>query len=338
MPALTFTPTGCKVRVGLISCICRHIEFPKRPLTLPPPPPRPARPPLSSKTTATEVAPVPLARTRLDLTWTAKAPLRFAQSPGDTLWSALGRHVREADVEVYRSLFKPTDDGRAVPSPFVIACPAPDRVPEGGLVEASVMLLGDTAGAAPYWERAAAALEDSGLGAGRDDGRGAVRFLGSRAEAVRPAPAPETQALRLCLLTPTFLKAGEDARRPTLDLLLRRLGWRVRELCRLYGTAAVPDFRPLIAHARGVVRSEPVGLHFKAGARYSRRRERERGAGRIPTGGHLGALHLRGDWRPLWPLLEMGQSVHVGKNTERGYGRYRLENLSDGSSDRPPAA
>ena len=54
--------------------------------------------------------------------------------------------------------------------------------------------------------------------------------------------------------------------------------------------------------------------------RYSNRQERA-----MPLGGVVGRLVLEGDLRPFWPLLHLGQWLHVGGKTTFGMGRYRLE-------------
>ena len=46
---------------------------------------------------------------------------------------------------------------------------------------------------------------------------------------------------------------------------------------------------------------------------------------RMVLGGALGRWTLQGDLAPFWPLLHLGQWLHVGKNATFGLGRYRME-------------
>jgi CRISPR/Cas system endoribonuclease Cas6 (RAMP superfamily) len=42
-------------------------------------------------------------------------------------------------------------------------------------------------------------------------------------------------------------------------------------------------------------------------------------------GGAVGSWTLAGDLAPFWPLLYLGQWLHVGKSATFGLGRYRLK-------------
>ena len=53
--------------------------------------------------------------------------------------------------------------------------------------------------------------------------------------------------------------------------------------------------------------------------RYSRRQRRK-----MNLGGVVGEMTYRGDLEPFWPLLLLGQLVHVGKATVFGNGQYEL--------------
>lgn len=46
---------------------------------------------------------------------------------------------------------------------------------------------------------------------------------------------------------------------------------------------------------------------------------------RIPMGGIIGSIDIKGDLAPLWPWLWIGQWLHAGKGAVMGLGRYHIE-------------
>ena len=61
-------------------------------------------------------------------------------------------------------------------------------------------------------------------------------------------------------------------------------------------------------------------LHWYDWERYSGRQE-----ARMKMGGLMGGTSFRGDLAPLWPLIAMGEHLHVGKGTSFGLGKYEVE-------------
>lgn len=53
--------------------------------------------------------------------------------------------------------------------------------------------------------------------------------------------------------------------------------------------------------------------------RYSNRQQQA-----MTLGGAVGGWRLAGDLRPFWPLLNLGQWLHVGGKATFGLGRYTL--------------
>ena len=45
----------------------------------------------------------------------------------------------------------------------------------------------------------------------------------------------------------------------------------------------------------------------------------------MTLGGLMGHVRLTGDWQDFWPLLRLGELLHVGKNTVFGLGRYNID-------------
>ncbi|RKY57915.1 MAG: hypothetical protein DRP95_06470, partial [Candidatus Latescibacterota bacterium] len=82
------------------------------------------------------------------------------------------------------------------------------------------------------------------------------------------------------------------------------------------------DFRGLIDRA-GEVEVVDRGLRWHDWERYSGRQKV-----RMRLGGFVGSVCFRGDLGEFWPLLVLGQEVHVGKGTSFGLGWYRIEGWS----------
>lgn len=102
--------------------------------------------------------------------------------------------------------------------------------------------------------------------------------------------------------------------RDLLLALLRRTAHLIE--LQLAGTLDV-DFTALAAHA-GTVAGEHR-LVWRDWARHSNRQQQ-----RMVLGGAVGRWILQGDLAPFWPLLHLGQWLHVGKNATFGLGRYRI--------------
>lgn len=79
------------------------------------------------------------------------------------------------------------------------------------------------------------------------------------------------------------------------------------------------DFKQLVAQA-GQVHHRAADLRWHDWARYSSRQRK-----RIKMGGVVGQVeYLGSDIETFWPLLWIGQWLHLGKGTSMGLGRYRI--------------
>lgn len=110
------------------------------------------------------------------------------------------------------------------------------------------------------------------------------------------------------------LGAGEVTARDLLMALLRRVA-NVTEM-HLHESLDV-DF-PAMNRAATAIESRKE-LEWRSWTRYSQRQRRE-----MQFSGLVGRWTLQGDLNPFWPLLYLGQWLHVGKNTTFGLGRYAI--------------
>jgi hypothetical protein len=133
------------------------------------------------------------------------------------------------------------------------------------------------------------------------------------------APAPAGSA-RLEFITPTLLKDhGTELRVPTFGALMRRLRDRVSLLCFVWeGTEWQADYRAIGDLAEGatlVVQDGGWNVH----ERHSTRTRRT-----MPVEGFRGCVAYDSVHPDLWPLLRIGQELHVGQHVVWGNGHYRV--------------
>lgn len=143
------------------------------------------------------------------------------------------------------------------------------------------------------------------------------------AEIPHPPPAPAT--VRLHLLHPLRLRrqnrymgSAEFDFAMFFTTLMRRISLLHDQQG---GEPLASDYRRLAEQAKSIQVMDSR-LEWRDHMRYSARQER-----RIPLGGVVGAVVLKGDLAELWPWLWTGQWLHVGKSAVMGLGRYQLELL-----------
>ncbi len=232
----------------------------------------------------------------------------------------------------------------ALPHPFVLEPEPPGRreIGPGEPLGVGMTLIGPAGALAPYLIHAVQRAGSRGLG--REGGRFSLQAvqqetaLGSdhwqpiyTAEdatlvpaETRPAPpAPAPSTLRLQLHTPLRLKRnGRYLGARDLDArdLLGALATRLETLAAFYGDAREPFARADAHAAINQITLHPQQLQWVDWTRYSSRQRTH-----MQLGGLLGTLQLQGPGLPaLWPLLVLGQWLHVGKATSFGLGRYRV--------------
>ena len=131
----------------------------------------------------------------------------------------------------------------------------------------------------------------------------------------QPAPAQIT----VHFVSPTRLQSGGQVQgEPEFHVLYRALLRRVSALCTVHTDRAwETDFAELATAARAV---QTVAASMKRERRH-RRSDRQ---GKMEFWGAEGIMVYAGDLAPFWPLLQLGQVLHVGKNCTFGLGRYLI--------------
>lgn len=305
-------------------------------------------------------APFPVARYRL--AFVTERPIRLPEYAGSALRGAFGHALRHsacvtgardcADCALYRrcaypAIFDsppPLDYARRtlthVPHPFVVEPPpwGDCNYASGSGFGFDLVLIGPALKQLPLVLLAWRLALQTGLGPQQGSARLQQVFVDDDAEPVLSNPAgplrPHAQALSLpgaqdapaavTLVFDTPLRLQSNGRalglaeltpRELLMALLRRVAQLVE--LQLGGRLDV-DFSALKAQAARI--TGVPDLAWRDWTRHSSRQQQH-----MVLGGAVGRWTLRGDLAPFWPLLHLGQWLHIGKNATFGLGRYRLE-------------
>jgi len=128
--------------------------------------------------------------------------------------------------------------------------------------------------------------------------------------------------LQLDYLSPVKLKErGVWVETPSFSAVARALVRRLRILSEVYGVGVWPreDYGPLLDLA-DTVRLVHHETYWADYTRYSRQ------SGHYQVEGFLGpAWYTTEDFRPILPILWLGQWLHIGKSYVIGSGRYQLQ-------------
>src|SRR5574338_320432 len=282
------------------------------------------------------IIPLPLARLRLEAE--VESPLRLPDYAGSMLRGAFGRALRRLACMTRQ----PECGGCGLirTCPYAIE-PPPWRgatLDAGDRLAFGLTLFGRALAQQPLvllaWQHA--------LGRGVGAGEGRARLLrvvqeqaagervlldaerGTAEPAEGEAPAPPArvpEAVTLRFVTPLRLQDNGRALGPDqVDArrLVVHLARRASLLAEFHGQGAPGfDFQALANHAATL--AEARHLTWRDWTRYSSRQGQK-----MQLGGLVGEWTLSGDLAPLWPLLHLGQWLHVGKEAAFGLGRYEL--------------
>lgn len=246
--------------------------------------------------------------------------------------------------------YKPNPDPQrlqqaGMPHPYVLEYPteAAEYGPEQPL-RFQLLLFGSFTEFVPYWIYSVEQMGQAGLG--RRDERGrraefqlqAVHAAGERIYAQGATTLPEQlpiqrlgwheregalSRLRVRLRTPLRTKdRGQFATSLDFPLLVRLVLRRLQALQETFEVRLEPDnVRELLGLAQAV-RCETAQIQWQEQTRYSNRQQSTQ-----QMGGLTGELVFAGELAPFWPLLQIAQVVHLGKETSFGLGQIAVEVL-----------
>ncbi len=230
-----------------------------------------------------------------------------------------------------------------VPHPFVLTPPLEEKMEyeKGEILSCDVTLIGKAVDLLPYFIYTIDEQGRIGIGKGRGnyslegveaigmDGASEVIYSGTEKTLRSPTLSPfffdpalplSTPTLQLNFLTPTRLKFNGHLS-PTLEfhILVRNLLRRISSLSYFHcGKELELDFKGLIERAQAVT-TEESNLTWVDWERYSNRQEEK-----MKMGGLVGTITYSGEFPPFWQYVLMGQSIHVGKASSFGLGKYEI--------------
>ena len=235
--------------------------------------------------------------------------------------------------------------GSEAPHPFVME-PPPDRqetFEPGSLLKFHLILIGKAAiGCLPYFIYTFGELGEMGIGKGK--GKFRLREVqdmldGDRVlcdgefmqghpvcfDPKRDVGSLPGEHVTIRFLTPARMKSRGKLLTPeTFDfrVFISQLHNRLFNLALFHGEKVGLDRRwkeevePLLDGVQVAERD----LHWYEWERYSGRQET-----RMKMGGIVGTVAFQGEIAPLWPLIRMGEVLHVGKASSFGLGQYVIE-------------
>ncbi len=309
---------------------------------------------------------LPLAHFRLQLQ--AQTPIHFHHYSGSAWRGLFGHALREVACVtgerdcrgcllyrscVYAYVFETpaSPDGRfmrradAVPHPFVLF-PEFDlrHLKPGDCTSLDLILAGSAIERLPYIVHAMATAGERGVGAG--EGRYQLVGVSQAArlgadqwcevfgdDGLRPLPAdcPVPPALPERVVMDFHSPLRLRYRGRMLSPEYFHFGGLIANLLRRYsmmsyfhaGQEVDLDFKGLVAQACEVDHRQ-ADLRWYNWRRYSSRQSRA-----VSMGGVMGrVIYDANDIAPFWPLLWLGQWLHLGKGTSMGLGRYRVVQAS----------
>ncbi len=246
---------------------------------------------------------------------------------------------------------KPAPDdprGQTVSHPFVLDLDdeGTRRIPPGGTLSLGITIIGDANVLLPNLVYALSQAGETGIARNRgrfrlhqvlqerwlssDDWEVVLDADGTGLTPIPVGPVdlpPPPERPRVDLVTPLRIKRFGRLVGPAefeAGDFLRALCRRLDTLDRHFGEGTPGGLCPGLTDLLADMRPEPADLRWLDWTRYSSRQ-----GTRMQLGGLVGHFALPAEITgALWPLLWLGQWVHIGKSTSFGLGTYRLNSRS----------
>jgi hypothetical protein len=230
----------------------------------------------------------------------------------------------------------------AVPHPFVIEPPATHRetFASGSKIGVTLILIGRAREYLPYFVLAFREMGEIGLGRGRGkyslqsvecaDNQPIAPIYHHSSTTIHECPPPlsisalpgPTSASRISLAfeTPTrVMFEGHLSSRPEFHILIRTLLRRISAISYFHcGMSLDLDYSLLVERSRQVTLAK-YDICWHDWQRYS---NRQRTA--MKMGGFIGSASYEGPWQEFWPLIKLGELLHIGKGASFGLGKYSI--------------
>lgn len=269
---------------------------------------------------------------------TIRGVLGHAMRDGVCVKPNLRCHLCElADQCDYTAYFSTAGNIAGSVNPFVLHVPLQNKTTwqRGDLLRFDITVFGRTTTAADFYVNGLLKMAEYGWGAKR------LKFTPVQIlnafdkslvwsngvmwpENLRPnvtkARGRKTDSVLIRFDAPTRVVVKQKLQEKlTFELIIKAILTRIRLLLHAYeGTLLDWDEAAILAHAREIetVEENWQFIDFK---RYSQTRK-----GKLELPAIRGYARFCGDLTPFTPLLEIGEIVHIGKNTTHGFGNYEL--------------
>lgn len=220
-----------------------------------------------------------------------------------------------------RYFFEPSDANNKndCPKPFVILPPLDEResYPKGYRFQVDVTLFGK---AAQHYMVVQSAIEQLGCKIGIGSNSGKYKIIGIEHS------APEMQAhnmdvkkqhLKISFSTRFRTKTNDKllTKAPPFSLFIARLITRLNKLEETYAQSH-SDFQNLLSESKQVCLTNST-LKWEDWRRSTKEK--------MVFGGLMGDVCYEGDLTPFMDLLQLGEWLHVGKQTSFGLGKYIIK-------------
>jgi hypothetical protein len=207
---------------------------------------------------------------------------------GSTLHGVIGQTLRERYRDAFRYFYQNQKDGggaQDIPKPYVLEPPLAEKT-------------------------------DYEAGEG-------IRFNMLIMGEAAPLPCVRLNHVTGCVLnflTPLRIRRdGEILRQMDAPTLVRGITSRIAQVCERYGGGSDHEEAARLCGSSGAIEVEDYRLVWKDLNRYSNRTR-----GKMNFGGLVGSIRLSGDLTALVPWICAAQTLHMGKNTTFGLGRFKV--------------
>jgi hypothetical protein len=241
--------------------------------------------------------------------------------------------------------------GQNLPRPLTIQPPVARVYGRDERLRFGISLIGRAQDLFPYLARAVQRMGEIGVGVGRGRFRlemiseynpliDAERDLLSANRVQKPtlqvtpprvaeaAAGGHSERITVEFLSPTRLIAGSKlVKRPDPLVFIQRLLERCQTLAEYYSEAGDPPTREewRAAAAQMQYAAQPLRITYNDTEWHDAWSGSSRKDRMTPIGGLVGTVRWEGDVRLLRPWVLWGQSLHVGKDTVKGNGWYRVK-------------
>ena len=248
------------------------------------------------------------------------AEINLPKYKGSVFHGAFGRSLNEISPRWFAYFYQQLSR----PKPFVLLPPLDDNetYKSGHQFNFELTLFGE---ACNHYAVTQAAIEYLGRRMGLGFNRGKYEIIEIQTQHFDFAPQPDTKINNVTLTMATRLRLKHKnrlcRRLPAFSIFLLRLIKRLETLQKHYAPKSDVEIqqRALIEHAHSISIGSQ-NLKWNEWDRYSARQK-----SRMKFGGLLGSVSFRGDLEPFYPLLQLGEWLHVGNKTSFGLGKYKLE-------------